>query len=137
GTCTDMADAAPFPTAPSPVLARILGFCVQDYLPSVDDPLWVAPTSFNLDYPSFLLLTVAAPTGDYPTENPSGADNRTIILARISLYPQWRMERGVPMSLPLPGLKVLNRVRLALLNPDRTPYQLHGREWSLTLGGAT
>lgn len=56
----------------------------------------------------------------------------TNVLAKLILYPPVRVDRMFPMQITLPKATVLNTMRLTLLNPDHSPYRLHGRNWSAT-----
>lgn len=118
---------------PSTVMSRILGYAERDYFPDPNLPTWTSPACFSLDWPTYLLMTVTDPVGDTHSEHSWGADNMTQILSKIILYPQYRLERSFPMQMQLPDLRVINRMRIAFLNPDHSLYHMHGRDWSGTI----
>lgn len=118
---------------PSPILSNILGFAQQDYFPPVTSTTWVAPSCLGLDYPNYLLLQVTVPNGATHNSHAWGDDNRSQILSKIILYPQYRLERSFPMRLIMGDLRIVNKIRMQLLNPDHSLYMLHGKNWSCTI----
>ena len=121
------------------VLARTLGFNECDYLWSPSNPTtWIAPAMYCLDYPNYVLVELTQPIG--ATHNmhawntsPDRTDTLTTILAKVILYPQFRMERSFPFHMTIPDLRIINRVQIRILNPDHSLYKLHNRDWSFTL----
>jgi len=130
-----------FSCLPNNVLARTLGFNECDYLWSPSNPTtWIAPAMYCLDYPNYVLVELTQPIG--ATHNmhawttsvtPDHTDTLTTVLAKVILYPQFRMERSFPYHMIIPDLRVITRVQIRILNPDHTLYKLHNRDWSFTL----
>lgn len=114
---------------------RLLGFLAEEYLWNVNFPtVWESVTCWELSFPNYLLFEIQQPYGATRNEHEWDSDNLSSILGKIILYPQYRMERLFPMNMYLPDLRILKQIRVRLLNPDHTLYQLHGCEWSWTLG---
>lgn len=121
------------------VMARTLGFNECDYLWSPANPTtWIAPAMYCLDYPNYVLVELTQPVG--ATHNmhawstsPDRTDTLTTVLAKVILYPQFRMERSFPFHMIIPDLRVITRVQIRILNPDHSLYKLHNRDWSFTL----
>jgi hypothetical protein len=128
-----------FSCANNNVLARTLGFNECDYLWSPENPTtWVAPALYCLDYPNYVLVELTQPMG--ATHNmhawntdATHTDTLTAVLAKVILYPQFRMERSFPFHMNIPDLRVITRVQIRILNPDHSLYRLHNRDWSFTL----
>lgn len=107
------------------------------------DALWTsgtvlcAPFPYNLRPPDYVLVWVQDPAGT--THNTHTANGQTIpeLLAKVVLYPNFRLERLYPLVMYLPQVKTITQMSFILLNPDHTPYQLHGKEWSGTICFAT
>ena len=121
------------------VLARTLGFNECDYLWSPSTPTtWIAPAMYSLDYPNYVLVEITQPMGATHnmhawTTSPDHTDTLTSVLAKVILYPQFRMERSFPFHMNIPDLRVITRVQIRILNPDHSLYKLHNRDWSFTL----
>lgn len=121
------------------VMARTLGYTECDALWNVSQPTtWIAPACYMLDWPQYLLVDLSEPNGATHNlhawkDDPNHTDTNTRVLAKVILYPQYRMERSFPFHMVLPDLRIINRVQVRLLNPDHSLYQLHGRDWSMTL----
>lgn len=123
----------------STILPLTLGFNKCDYLwDPVHPTSWIAPAMYCLDYPNYVLVELTQPTGathnmhawNTDTEH---TDTLTTILAKVILYPQFRMERSFPFHMIIPDMRVITRVQVRILNPDHTLYQFHNRQWSMTL----
>lgn len=110
--------------------ARYLGF------PQVDQ-LWpsslCAPFCYNLSSPSYVLLCLTRPNG--ATHNNHAYKNSNIpnVFAKVILYPQFRLERPLSYTMYLSEMVEITEVGFLFLNPDHTPYQLHGKDWSSSL----
>jgi hypothetical protein len=124
-----------FTCAPSKVLSKVLGFTDEDYLWSFarSRDMWIAPAQFTLDWPNYILIEITEPNGATRNAHNWENDKKSKILAKAILYPQYRMERSLPVSMYLPDFRIVNRIHIRLLNPDHTLYKLHGKEWSITL----
>jgi hypothetical protein len=121
--------------AENSILPHIFGFVEKDVMwqPEFGDSGIISPSCFNLDWPSYLLLEVIDPNGATHNQHNWEDDNKPRIFGKIILYPQYRMERMFPIQMYLPDLRILNRMKFALLNPDHSLYQLHGKNWSCTI----
>jgi hypothetical protein len=128
-----------FSCQPNNIMARTLGFGECDYLWSPSNPTtWIAPAMYCLDYPNYVLVEMTQPVGATHnmhawTTAPDRTDTLTSILAKVILYPQFRMERSFPFHMIIPDLRVITRVQIRILNPDHSLYKLHNRDWSFTL----
>ena len=91
-----------------------------------------SPACIDLGHVSFLLLVVDDPKGQTRGEHYAAEDGSNVpnVLAKIELFPTLRLERMLPMSMYLPQGLAVPRVRMRLLNPDHSLYQLHGHTWS-------
>ena len=99
---------------------------------------WIAPALYSLDYPTYVLVEMTQPIGATHNMHPWNTDvdhTDTIsnVLAKVIIYPQFRMERSFPFTMIIPDLRIINRVGIRILNPNHTPYKLHGRNFSFTL----
>jgi hypothetical protein len=114
------------------VLALTLGFNKIDYLWNPVEPTaWIAPALYILDYPTYVLVEITQPTGSthnmHPwNSDPTHTDVLTNILAKVIVYPQFRMERNFPFTMVVPDLRIVNSVCIRILNPNHTLYKLHG-----------
>jgi hypothetical protein len=96
-------------------------------------PPFVSPYSYDLDPPKCVLLVLNTPNGATHTNHAWGESNLPNIFAKIILYPQFRLERNYPMIMMVPEVLQISQVQFLWLNPDHTPYQFHGKNWSCTL----
>jgi len=117
----------------NPIMPFILGFLNEDFLWQPNQTGFTSPSCFNLDWPSYLLIEIIDPNGATRNNHNWEGDNKPRIFGKIVLYPQYRMERMFPIQMYLPDLRTINRMKFRFLNPDHTLYQLHGRDWSMTL----
>jgi hypothetical protein len=93
----------------------------------------IAPHECDFKPPEYLLMEMVAPTLSGRITHTSGGATHSSILAKIILFPEIRMERLYPMNQDALGCTQGSRVTLRLVNPDHSPYQLHGKTWSATL----
>jgi hypothetical protein len=120
------------------VLARTLGYSEHDALWNPLTPTtWIPPACFMLDWPQYVLINVTEPDGATRNnhawkEDETHTDTMTKILAKVILYPQYRLERSFPFHMYLPDLRIINRLKIQILNPDHSLYRLHSRDWSAT-----
>lgn len=121
--------------------ATMLGFANQAYLSGVStDSLGLfpltSPGAVDLDGPSYLLLEVVEPVISSHLQHRFGNDLKQNLLAKILLHVPGchRVERFLHVQGLLGGAySVVGTLRVRLLNPDHTLYQLHGKNWSGTL----
>jgi len=119
---------------PNVLPGRFLGLPQQDLLfsPGVTPPF---QSQFNVDLsaPKHLLLVLDTPQGATHTNHRWLQDNIPNVFAKIILYPQFRLERIYPMTMYVPQVEDLTSLKFRFLNPDHTPYQFHGQNWSVTI----
>jgi hypothetical protein len=123
----------------SNVMSRTLGYTECDALWNPLTPTtWIPPACFMLDWPQYVLIEIVDPNG--ATHNlhtwrtaPEHFNTHTKILAKVILYPQYRLERSFPFHMIIPDLRIVSRVHIRILNPDMSLYKLHSRDWSWTL----
>jgi hypothetical protein len=77
-----------------------------------------------------VLLTLSESAGA-TLEHADGGETRPVF-CKLSLYPLFREERMLPRDTALLRARV-GRFTLAFWNPDWTPYQFHGAEFSFSL----
>jgi len=123
---------------PNPLPPRFLGYTYQDALfdPSVPIPPFVSPNSFDLEGPKYLLMVITDPNGATHTNHAWEQNNIPNVFAKVILYPQFRLERNYPMIMYVPSVVQVEKMHFIFLNPDHTPYQFHGKQWSCTLNMA-
>lgn len=123
----------------SDILAMTLGFNKCDFLwDPVYPTTWIAPAMYSLDFPTYVLVELTQPTGSTHNmhawnKDAEHTDTLTNVLAKVILYPQFRMERSFPFHMAIPDLRIINRVQIRILNPDHSLYKLHNRNFSFTL----
>jgi hypothetical protein len=121
------------------VLARTLGYTECDALWNASQPTtWIPPACYMLDWPQYVLVEITDPDG--ATNNihswkldDTHTDTHAKVLAKVILYPQFRLERGFPFNMSIPDLRIINRIRIRILNSNHLLYKLHSRDWSCTL----
>lgn len=79
-----------------------------------------------------LLYLVEPDQGGFQIIHGYKGDVKANLLAKVLVYPQIRVERIYPMHVNFSEPKAIQRIGLRFMNPDHTPYQLHGLEWSAT-----
>jgi hypothetical protein len=93
---------------------------------------FVAPHVHAMDHPDYVLVYLE--TGKPGTALIHRAGGRvTAPFAKIILYPLFREERMVPRETILTSGESLSQVVLRFENPDGTPYNFHGADFSFTL----
>jgi len=63
----------------------------------------------------------------------TGAGTASRVLAKVQLFPAFKLERLWPVFMDSASGKRIQNLRLRLLNPDLTPFDTRGLEWSCTL----
>jgi len=112
---------------------RMLGYGNQDALYSGSPPVFISPFSYDLDYPRYVLLVITDPEGSTHQSHQSGQSVIPNVFAKILIFPQLRVERNYQMLLYLSEVKQVTHATFVFLNPDHTPFQMHGKNWSCTL----
>ncbi len=119
---------------PNRLYPRFLGYGNQDALYNGSPPVFVSPYSHDLDPPRSVLLVVDDPNGATHTNHAWGENNIPNVLGKIILYPQFRLERSLPMTMYLAEVVQVTRMHFLFVNPENhTPYQFHGKNWSATI----
>lgn len=83
--------------------------------------------------PPFVLVELVDPKQVTHVVHSAHGDVNASILAKVPTAFLPRLDRFYPMKVSFPTSVRLNTVRLRLLNPDHSLYQLNGQEWSATL----
>jgi hypothetical protein len=96
-------------------------------------PGFTSPLQFLLEGPRYLLLVMEDPPNSSNTQHTFKGKKKFNILAKVLLYPSIRLERMQEMNVDNQGTGPISKIRLALYNPDHTPYQMHNCDWSGTL----
>ena len=121
------------------ILNMVLGYNSCDALWNSQIPTtWIPPSCYALNWPSYLLFEITQPYGSTRNfhgwkDSPNHTDIIPTILGKVNLYPEFKLERSFPLHMNIPDLRVIEQVKVRLLNPNHTLYQLHGRDWSFTL----
>lgn len=93
----------------------------------------VAAHSWNFDQPSYVLLELGLQHMSALISHRCREDLKTQLFCKIPLYPPFKIERGVFMGSTGTGVSYITQLRVQVMNPWHTPYNFHGREWSMTL----
>jgi len=131
---------APSPCQVNPIKPIFLGFLPQDKLyimgTSANSLCCTTSTSLvNLDLVPYLLLVAEFPGDLFTGNSHTAADQQTLtqVLAKIILYPNFRLERIMNFNGFIQGLEKVSQIKLVLLTPDHKPYKMHNINWSGTL----
>jgi len=124
----------------NPIKPIFLGFLPQDklYIMGESDSSLCCTTStalVNLDLTPYLLLVAEFPSNLFTGNSHTSPDQQTMtqILAKIILYPNFRLERIMNFNGFIQGLENVSQIKLVLLTPDHKPYKMHNINWSGTL----
>lgn len=114
---------------------RVMGFPAADVLfqAQIPQPPFISQFCFDLNPPGYVLLVIRTPYGATNVSHAWRQSNIPNVFAKIVLYPEYTLQRIYPMSMNLPQVDQITKVKFEFLNPDHTPYQFHGKEWSATL----
>lgn len=122
---------------PRAIRAHMLGFLPRTYCWGVDgesaplrSPPYLAPHVHNLDHPDYVLITLTSANGGAIEHTYNGSSRN--VFCKLTLYPLFREERMLPRDAPTVGPS-MGRFTLGFHNPDWTPYQFHGAEFSFSL----
>ena len=122
---------------PRAIRAHMLGFLPKTYCWGVDgesaplrSPPYFAPHVHNLDHPDYVLITLTSANGGAIEHTYNGSSRN--VFCKLTLYPLFREERMLPRDAPTVGPS-MGRFTLGFHNPDWTPYQFHGAEFSFSL----
>lgn len=112
-------------------LAEIYGFRSGANLWS--SPALVTPWQWNLEAPAYILLDLGLQHVSATISHRCGDDMMSQFFGKIVLYPPFKEMRMTPIQAIGTGVSVVSSLHLRLLNPWHQLYELHGRNWSLTL----
>jgi hypothetical protein len=93
----------------------------------------VAPWQWNFDQPSYVLLDLGLQHMSATITHRCGNSVLTQFFGKIVLYPPFKEMRMTPIQAVGTGVSVVSSLHLRLLNPWHQLYELHGRNWSLTV----
>lgn len=108
----------------------LLGFQAKDY--DSKGNVLVAPGSMDLNSRNYVMLQVMDINGSTCIQHCLGYTN---FIGKLTLLinPVRVLDRFFPMALKFYSPTVITKLRLRLLNPDGSLYQLNGQDWSGTL----
>lgn len=91
-----------------------------------------APFVHAIDHPDYVLMYIEEGKQGTTIQHRSG-NNVTMPFAKIVLYPLFREERMIPKETTLASGESLTTLTVYFRNPDDSPYNFHGAEFSFTL----
>jgi len=116
-----------------PTLADIMGFPALSVFSGSDGEL-VAPNAHNFDGPPYLLWVISEPSGSAFIRHAWRGSTRADVFAKLIMRNNtYAIERLYPMQKIVQGNHRMTRLVMAVYNPDHTPYNFHGKNWSGTL----
>lgn len=95
-------------------------------------PPFEAPAVHALDHPDYILIYLSEGKLSSGLQHQFGA-NSTSPFAKLVLYPMFREERMLPRETTLLSGENLASFTMKFTNPDGTPYQFHGAQFSFSL----
>jgi hypothetical protein len=93
---------------------------------------YIAPNIHAIDHPDYVLMYIEEGKKGTTIQHRNG-NNVTMPFAKIVLYPLFREERMIPKETMLMSGESLTTLTIYFRNPDDTPYNFHGAEFSFTL----
>ena len=111
-------------------LAEILGF--QNGANLWHNPL-IAPAQWNFDQPSYVLLDLGLQHVSATISHRCGDNVLSQFFGKIVLYPPFKEQRMTPVQAIGTGVSVVSSLHFRILNPWHQLYELHGRNWSITV----
>lgn len=121
--------------AANPMLAEVMGFPATAVF-SESDGVLAAPYCWNFNGPAYLLWIITEPSGSTFIQHYWRAkdDNKANIFAKLILRDNtYSIERLYPMQQVMQGNRKVTKLRMMVCNPDHSPYNFHGKNWSGTL----
>lgn len=118
------------PRKGSHAIHSLLGFQAKDY--DSEGNVLVAPGSMDLNSRNYVMLQVMDINGSTCIQHCLGYTN---FIGKLTLLinPVRVLDRFFPMALKFYSPTIITKLRLRLLNPDGSLYQLNGQDWSGTL----
>jgi len=117
---------------------RVLGFPACDVMwTQAFSGTYLGPYAIDTNSRSYVLVQIPEPSGGsarFEHTNVTG-HNQTNIIGKVVLLlnPVRALDRYYPMTLFYFSKTILTQLRIRILNPDGSLYQLHGASWSGTL----
>lgn len=112
-------------------LAEIYGFRSGGNLFTVN-PL-LPPAQWNLEQPSYILVDLGLQHVSATITHRCGNSVLSQFFCKLVLFPNFREVRLMPAQAIGSGVSVVSSLHFRILNPWHQPYQLHGRNWSITV----
>ena len=117
-------------------LAQILGFHEGTFSSGGAGSL-SAPHCMDLDAPGYLLIDFQLDSFGATFSHSVPADEKQLLMGKCVLWSSGRYERSGALARSASGVAVVSRLRIRLLTPWHSLYNLHGKNWSCTLALAT
>ena len=118
---------------PNGLKNEFMGFPADTILWDPESPgRFISPHVYSLDPPKHLLLQIEGVGASSTTSHDYKGHTLTKLLGKTVLYPPYRIERMQELFMDLQGIQGVGRLRIRILNPDHTLYEMHGAEWSGT-----
>ena len=92
-----------------------------------------APWQWNFDQPSYVLLDLGLQHMSATITHRCGNSVLSQFFGKVVLYPPFKETRMTPIQAVGTGVSVVSSLHLRLLNPWHQLYELHGRNWSMTV----
>ena len=117
-------------------LAEIMGFAggchsSSTFLPYQEILQSVGQWCF--DPPAYILIDLGLPNSSLTTHQRSGDSMFKHMFGKLVLYPPFYEKRHLPIQAISTGVSVISYLNIRLYNPWHQLYQLHKRNWSMTL----
>lgn len=116
---------------PSTIPRSLVGATDALSVTSLGTTPWVSPRAFDLDPPSYLLMTLSHASGSGTVVHTSDRGTKQVF-SKIPLNVHHR-EFSAPIRDEAPAQGNVNNFTVAFFNPDGTPYHHHGRRFSFSL----
>lgn len=112
-------------------LAEIYGFNSGGNL-FISNPL-LPPAQWNLEQPSYILLDLGLQHVSATITHRCGNSVLSQFFCKLVLYPNFKEIRMTPAQAVGTGVSVISSLHFRILNPWHQLYQMHGRNWSMTV----
>jgi hypothetical protein len=93
----------------------------------------VPPFCFDLEHPGYVLVDIGLDHFSATFSHRAGNDDKTMLMGKVVLFTPNRYERTAGISRMATGISVFTKLRIRLYNPWHGLFDLHGRNWSMTL----
>lgn len=120
-------------TTNNPVLNTTLGLNNQVYSYFSTTVFWEGSSQMNLFWPNYLLVELVDLPISQQQQHTHDSSTKSHIIAKCVFKPEYQMTMILPNWVSCTGLEKLDRVRIRILNPDHSLYQLHNKSWNFSL----